>query len=183
MQRYVDALHTNASVQTSELNTLFLRTYACKLYNTHSDVEKCDQLLANFLETYNRLCGFETIDAESTYWKSDRELWFCPDMIDRAHISQEQWSSLQIMNKFETTHPITVNVDFKNITWYKAFRMSTAASFQQITDGLRLWSTLPHKIEKINIICPNSSARKIVETITMKVINEKIQDRIHFITK
>jgi hypothetical protein len=183
MQRYIRALSADASVtEEHRPSREFWKRYDSKAIGCHGDPEKTRRLRTNFMETVGRLCGDE-MDTLCTFWSDDTTLHFVPTRIDVERIREEQWASLLVMHRHETsTDPIEIIIDLRELTLSQFWKLSRRATYDQIVDGLRLWSTLPHKVKKVMIVGTkkNKIISRLCHTVANRVLSTKIRTRTVF---
>ena len=81
---------------------------------------------------------------------------------------KEEWSSISVI------------IDLSEVTWAWGLRITRKASFNNIVDGLRLWSTIPHSIQRIHIIRPEDSNFDLIYNVAIsRLVSEKLKERIH----
>lgn len=182
MWTYVKAYYVNASVDTSCTcdNKDFINLYETKIEECSFSDEKKKQLKANLFDTMNRLCSDEVplVTTKCTWWDGD-VLHFDPSQINSDKITAEQRASLFVMNSKPEHSRIQIVLDLSNMSWSEAIQMTYKASFSNIVDGIRLWSTLPHSIDKICITSTNESKIQMIRrNILPLILSSKLLQRI-----
>lgn len=155
-----------------------MKNYVKLLEKNKIDETKQLQTRKNLEETLHRLLGKIKNELETTkctYWLDDKTLCFNPRLIDMHRIEQEQFSSLVLMHKCSHSR-IKIIIDAKELTWWSVIQMSEKASFTNIVDGIRLWSTIPYKIDKIFIINSNFT---VIKQILNLFLSRKIKKRTY----
>ena len=187
LEKYKKAMsQENSTIVTENLLTVeFWEEYETKLKLVSSDEEKNKQKYNNLRETVFYLFKDERIEitnhnATCTKWMNENTLYFNPSLITTLNIEEEQQESFKAMH--ESGHPINIDVyiDLKNLTFTHMMKLTFKASLSDIKHGLRLWSTLPHKISNVFIKKPESS-KKFFELIFPSVLHlvpPKIRKRI-----
>lgn len=154
-----------------------MKNYVKLLEKNQIDERKQVHMRKNLEETLHRL--LEKIKGEPetncTYWFDAKTLCFNPKLIDMNRIEDEQFASLVIMHKYLHSN-IKIIIDAEDLTWWSVLKMSEKASFNNIVDGLRLWSSIPYKIDKIFVINSNSM---IVHQIIKVFLSKKIRKRTY----
>lgn len=179
MFRFLQAHNTVAvdDIDCSVKEHEIMKNYVQLLRKNQIDVTGHLQMQKNLEETLHRLLSKTKNEHETmcTCWIDDKTLYFNPKLIDMYRIEDEQYSSLVIMHK--CSHPrIKIIIDAEKLTMWNVLKMSEKASFTNIVDGLRLWSTIPYKIYKIFVISPKSN---IINQIVNMFLSKKIKERTH----
>ena len=172
---------TNSNFST-HLPDEFWDTYERKLEKCSFNDEKKTQLKSNIKETASRLFDKpETLNASCTsctWWEND-DLWFKPSAIDAKKIQEEQRLAFLVMHSKKEYCRIRVIIDLSETSWLFALRTTYAASFDNIVDGLRLWSCLPHSVDRIFILKPNQSIfYSLFNFIMPRLLSNKLQNRL-----
>ena len=185
INRHLKAVWSNADNEASgvvEPLPDFWDTYGKKLKATHANEGKREQIVKNIRATVTRLFDPSVAVRETrcTYWHASmpHTLYFNPYLIDKTNLTSEQRASFLVMHA-STYKGIFVIIDMSNVSWSCAMEMTRLASFDQIVDGTRLWTTLPHKILEIAIIkSPDPKFRFILHYILPRVLSQKLRDRL-----
>jgi hypothetical protein len=137
------------------------------------------------METVGRLYGDE-IETSCTFWSDDTTLHFVPTRIDAERIREEQWASLLVMHRHETPKDsIDIIIDLRDLTLSYFWNLSRRATYEQIVDGLRLWSTLPHKVRNVRVVesKKNRAMSRFCGVVAKRALSTKIQKRTVFVDK
>ena len=157
-------------------------SYREKMERIHGKV-KFGKMEASAFDTINRLhtVSIENEDIESgcTYWRDESTLCFDPSKIALENIAKEQKRSLIVMH--EDNHPaqITIHIHLEDLTWMFISKLMSSAKHIHIVDGIRLWTTIPHKIRSVVIHRPKhmKSFHFILSTV-IPWLPSKIKTRI-----
>lgn len=181
--KFLAAFHTNVKEEKSsftdtEVVEKFMSNYEAMLCHNNFSDEKKNKVRANLRETAARLFDAKVpvIETQCTFWKNDNTLCFLPARIDLTQPVAEQQSSLRIMHA-KTCTRIHIIIDFEKLTWNKTLQMANQAGFENVVDGLRMWSTLPYKIEQIGIITLSNNI--IINQIANLFLSKKLRQRFH----
>jgi len=179
----VKAYRVNASVDTICIydNEDFISRYEKKIEGCSFSDEKKEQLKANLYDTMNRLFSDEVplATTECTWWDG-HVLYFDPSQINPDKLTTEQRASLLVMNSKLEYSRIKIVFDLSKLSWSDAIKMTYNASFSNIVDGIRLWSTIPHSIDKIYIkINDDSNFHTVRRIILPLVLSSKLLQRIY----
>lgn len=182
MWTYVKAYRVNANVDTICMydNEDFISRYQKKIEGCNFSEEKKEQLKANLYDTMNRLFSDEVplMTTECTWWDGD-VLYFDPSKINPDKITAEQKASLLVMNNKLEYSRIKIVLDLSKLSWSDAIKMTYSASFSNIVDGIRLWSTIPHSIDKIYIKMNDDSKFHMIKRIILPlVLSPKLLQRM-----
>ena len=183
MFKYVKAHCTNANIGTKSMyiNEEFSNLYEEKLSGCNFSEVKQEQLKANLHESANRLFSenVAVINTNCTWWDGN-VLYFDPSKINSDQITEEQRASFIVMHSKKEYCRIEIVLDLTSMTWSEALKLTYKASFSNLVDGLRLWSTIPHSIDKIKIISKDYSRIKIIiKTLLPLMLSPKLQKRIY----
>ena len=183
MFRYIRAANVNSPpVELSDkVDCEFWRKYENKISSCHSDDTKCQQLVYNLSDTLDRLFDVSVKEekSESTHWIYDNMICFTPSKINIDKITSEQQASLKVMHNKDSWSNISVVIDLSELTWSLGFRITKQATYHNIIDGLRLWSTIPHSIKRIHIIKPrDSNFNWIYGVVISQFLSDKLKKRI-----
>lgn len=183
MLRYVTAstVHAPVPTESQHLDDAFRRTYERKLEGCGFDDLKKKQLTANLHDTANRICdpSVPVRTSATTWWANARVLCFDPSKVDARHIMTEQRASLAVMHQATKHSRIHVFLDLSAMTLMTAMRTTHRASYHNLVDGLRLWSTIPHSIDGIHIVKPKDAAFQwLYDLIVPRVLSAKLQARL-----
>ena len=180
-------LFLRASKINSDTNTVanfldeeFWNLYEEKLRGCNYKHMKHKQLVSNLKDTVNRICNpdIPVVTTECTWW-SDNTLYYDPSkLIHSNNFAAEQRASLIIMHEKQNYCRICVTIDVSNITWSQVIKITHSASFDNIVDGLRLWSTIPHSIDRIHVLKPPAIFFVIKKFILPAILSEKMQKKI-----
>ena len=180
LKTFKSAYDDNESEEAVDLMAeSFWTKYMEKLSKCHSE-EKCKQLILNLKDTTSRLFAIEDeIQTTScTWWQAEHTLFFDPTVIDFDHITREQRNSFIVMHD-HSSESITINIILHSLTWTFILKACKRATYENIKDGIRLWSTIPFKIQRINITRPGHlSGWTVMLRIILSWMSEKIQKRI-----
>jgi len=91
------------------------------------------------------------------WWQSGGILCFKPSQITVTEMTSEQRASLFIMHSKSDHCRIQVVIDISDIAWRDAVKMLHSASRFNLVDGFRLWSTIPHSIDRVHVKRPVDS--------------------------
>ena len=175
-------IHSPPVELSDRIDAEFWQRYEKKILLCHSNDEKRNQIIFDLSDTIQRLFDptVEHIRAESTRWICDDVLLFNPKLIN-DNITSEQQASLRVMHVKEEWSSISVIIDLSEVTWSLGLRITRKASFNNIIDGLRLWSTIPHSIRRIHIIRPTKdyNFEFIYNIAISRLVSEKLRQRIH----
>jgi hypothetical protein len=183
--KFITAIGVHADANSnysSNLTSEFWEAYEKKLQQCSFNDEKKKQLTANLKETSSRLfdqpVAMELSPTPCTWWEND-DLWFKPSAINTKKIREEQRSSFLIMHSKPDYCRIRIVIDLSETSWTFALRTTHAATFENIVDGLRLWSCLPHSVDQIFILKPNQSIfHSLFNFITPRILSVKLQKRM-----
>ena len=179
LHRFLRAYNTEAQFnQTSTENIKYIfPQYKKKLEENEFDSTKVTQMISNLEETIERLTknSFESNNTKCTYWYNDNTLYFNPSLIDYTLVDQEQYNSLIVMH-MSSLKRINVIIDCLSLTWFQALKNATKVKFTNIVDGLRLWKTLPYRIDDIFIL---STSNSIINQIIKLFLSQKIKEKTH----
>ena len=183
LQHILRASAVNAPIPTvsENIDVEFWDKYYMKLDKCHSDKNKCAQLLSNLHDTVSRICD-SSVPVESsstTRWERLDVLYFNPVNLDVNRIAAEQRASMFVMHEPSTYSRIHAVLDLSKITIWTALYITSKASYNNVVDGLRLWSTLPYSIERIYVIRPSDHKFKwMYDFIVPKLLSKKLQARV-----
>lgn len=181
--KFIHAVNVNADTNLNyytKLTNEFWKTYETKLEHCSFTREKKIQMISNIKETASRLVDSDVEPSltRCTWWEHDC-LCFKPSAIDTSRIREEQNSSFRIMYSNPEHCRIRVLIDLSETTWSFALRTTNAARFESIVDGLRLWTCLPHSIDRISIIKPNSSMfNTLFQLVVQRAVSVKLLNRM-----
>jgi hypothetical protein len=182
MFQFLKASKINSDINTTTnlLDEEFWNLYEEKLRGCNFQYVKHQQLVANLKDTVNRICNSKIpiITSECTWWSGDTLYYDPSKIINSKNFVAEQRASLIIMHEKQKYSRICVIIDVSNITWSQVLKIINKASFNNIIDGLRLWSTIPHSIEKIHIIKPPENFFLLHKIILPLILSKKIQKKI-----
>jgi hypothetical protein len=131
----------------------FGAAYANRIAACHDEPTKQKLLIGNLKDTLRRLVAVAPHSSATTRWVGENTLVFAPRHVDPPLISEEQRASFLIMYKWPDSRRIKIVIDLVGVTISSATRLSTQATFDQIKDGMRLWSCLPHPVGEIVVVC------------------------------
>lgn len=187
LNTYMQAFHADVEQDCAETeipgNPEFWQHYDAKLQRCGKQSRK---LKSKLLETASRLfLEADENTTQCTFWREGEGgkkcLVFKPYLIDKTRIIAEQRASCLVMHECEDVH-IGVEVDFSGLTVWKVLSMSSWATRHNMIDGLRLWSTLPHKIDEIRIVKSEDRMFDVIfSTVMSRVLSRKMQSRIHIL--
>ena len=181
--KYITASAVNATVPTrhATLDTEFWNKFEYKLSHCKHNENKQAQLVSNLHDTVHRICA-PTVPVHSsrtTWWQQPDVLCFVPSNVHTNCIMSEQRASFFVMHEPSSHSRIHIIVDLSKLSMATAFSVTSKASYHNIVDGLRLWSTLPHSIDSIYVICPVDIRSKwVLEFIVSRILTRKLQDRL-----
>lgn len=183
MLRYITASAVNAHVPTfsKNLDENFCLKFESKLLSCNFSDEKCAQLVSNLHDTANRICDAKVPvhAAMTTWWVQENVLCFNPSNVDVKCIASEQRASLFVMHEQPRHSRIHVILDISKMTMWTALYTTSKASYGNIVDGLRLWSTIPHSIQEIHVIrSSDSKFQSVYDFIVPRLLSKKLQQRI-----
>lgn len=173
-------LNSDINTATNYLDEEFWNLYEEKLRGCKYKHMKHKQLVSNLKDTANRICNPDVpiVTTDCTWW-SGNTLCYNPSKIIRSNnFAAEQRASLIIMHEKQNYCRICVTIDVSDITWSEVLQITNRASFHNIVDGLRLWSTIPHSIDKIHVIKPPAIFFLIKKIILPAILSEKMQKKI-----
>ena len=98
-------------------------------------------------------------------------------MIDYNLADQEQYNSLIVMHA-SSLKRITVIIDCLDMKWFQTLKKTSNVRFTSIVDGLRLWKTLPYRIERVFIL---STSNSILNNIIKLFLPKKIKEKTHIL--
>ena len=161
---YLKAIRSNHYEETEEFVSVpeianFGASYVNRIAACHNDPTKQRLRIGNLKDTLRRLVAVARHSSATTSWVGENPLVFAPCHIDPQLISEEQRASFLIMYKCQDSRRIKIVVDLFGVTLSSATLLSTQATFDQIKDGLRLWSCLPHPVDLIVVICNPSDLK------------------------
>lgn len=161
LSTYTKALQARATLDSPEsLTPEFWLEYKRILLDVFSDESKQTRAYLDLRETAHRLFlqskGNSQSPSSSTKWISEDTLCFTPSLIDPHKILEEQRASFHVMHDKTCARRIHIVVDMRQLTFGHATLLTKFASQDNITDGLRLWSTLPRNVDKVTVVRPAS---------------------------
>lgn len=173
-------VHADPETRSTRLEEDFWDKYGEKLTGCSFDESKRLQMTADLHDTVGRLCLANVSIQETTCtWWENRVLHFKPSRIAVSDLTSEQRASLFVMHHKREYCRIEVVIDLSDLTRSKAFKLLYKTSYFNLLDGLRLWSTIPHSIDKIHVILPSESW---IETLTrvavQSLLSEKLKSRV-----
>ena len=179
LHRFLHAYNTEAPLDqpsTGKIKYIFPE-YKKKLEENQFDNTKMTQMISNLEETIERLSSnnFESNITKCTYWYNDNTLYFNPGLIDYKLVDQEQYNSLIIMH-MSSLKRISVIIDCLSMTWLQAVKNATMVKFTNIVDGLRLWKTLPYRIDDVFVL---STSDYMLNQIIKMFLSTKIKKKTH----
>ena len=180
----VERVVENSTIENT-MDDSFWKMYEQEIEKCHGE-NKTKTLKNKLMETYYRLKASVNhemgnfVDSNTVYWRTDDTLVFNPSCIEKSKIVEEQWNSLNVMH--EGNHPlsITVIIDLKDMTLSHTMRLLRYSKYHNIVDGLRLWSTLPHKYDNVYVIKPSSSGMIAMSLISggLQLLSPKMRQRV-----
>lgn len=103
---------------------------------------------------------------------------FDPCAIDMDNPEDEQRSALLVMHSFDGVH-IKIAIDLGSMTFMRVLKQAASTTSPQMIDGLRLWSTLPYKIEIIYVVKPPERMFDFIfSTVVARVLSQKMRGRV-----
>ena len=180
MLTFYRALKTNAAKRSDDEDCDYVHEFMSRYrerLRANEFGSKATQMEENLRETLARLLTAvpDATRTKSTYWYGDDVLCFDPSLIDMSRIENEQLDSLVTMHASAHAR-IKVAIDVEHLSWWEALKMANAASFANIVDGLRLWSTLPYRVDSIVVITTN---RAIANQSCRVFLAPKLRGRVH----
>ena len=172
-------VHADPGTRSTQLEEDFWDKYGKKLRGCDFDENKRLQLTADLHDTVGRLCLANVSGQETTCtWWENSVLHFKPSRIavtDLASVTSEQRASLFVIHHKREYCRIEVVIDLSDLTRSKAFKLLYKTSYLNLLDGLRLWSTIPHSIDKIHVILPSEAW---IETLTRVAVQSLLSDKL-----
>lgn len=183
MLGFVKVMNVHASLDTRStgLEEDFWDEYGEKLAGCNFDEKKRLQLTADLHDTVSRLCSKNVPrqETKSTWWKNN-VLYFKPSRILLTDLTSEQQASFFVMHDKKKYCRIEVVIDLSDLTRSRASRLLYTSSYLNVLDGLRLWSTIPHSIDKISVICsPRSWIETLARLAVQSLLSENLKERVH----
>jgi hypothetical protein len=184
MLRYITASAVKAQVPTTSetLDSEFWEKFERKLKGCRYAHEKYVQTVSNLHDTANRICDVRipVQVSTTTWWDQENVLCFNPSNVHPNLISAEQRASLLVMHEPPTHARIYIIIDVSNMTLWNALDITSKASYNNIVDGLRLWSTNPYSVEQIHIVrSKDSKLNWVYGFIVPQLLSKKLQERVH----
>jgi hypothetical protein len=163
MEIYKSAIESNTISENNKnsLDPNFWETYETRIMHLHGRDEQSKQLILNLKDTASRLFKEDTSKTSTACcWWKENTIFFCPKLVNLEKMDEEQRQCFYLMYDFSINQiePINIYINLEEMTlsylMYLTFRKSKKST---ILDGVRLWSCIPYKIKKIDIIKPKHS--------------------------
>jgi len=159
--------------------------YYTKLLMCHRLESKCRILMAQIIDTSNRLqkaSNHGNVEYCESIKIHSNDLHFCFGDIPIHNIQYEQKMSMKIIHEYALNKDYaTLVFDFSNFSTKFFYSLLKSVTRENIIDGYRLWSTIPCNVKHVTIIQSESVVWGVILKFGMSFLTEKMKQRITYV--
>lgn len=158
--------------------------FYAKLVTCHRLESKCRVLMAQIIDTSNRLqkaSNNSNVEHCESIKIHSNDLYFCLSDIPIHNIQYEQKMSMEIIHEYALNRDYaTLVFDFSNFSTKLIYSLLRVVTRENIIDGYRLWSTIPCNVKHVTVIKSESSLWGLMIQFGMSFLTEKMKKRITY---